>query len=89
MERESFGNLHKLERESFGNLHKLNALMDNLVVGMENKWLKDIHTSVDQVEVFSCKESYIIGLLNIETRDQGDRSFWNEAFLLLALGSYG
>jgi len=78
-----------MERESIGSLHKLNALMDNLVVGKEKKWLKDIHTSFDKVELFSCKESYITGLLNIETRDQGDRPFWNEAFLQLALGSYG
>lgn len=78
-----------MERESIGSLHTLNALMDNLVVGKEKKWLKDIHTSFDKVELFSCKESYITGLLNIETRDQGDRPFWNEAFLQLALGSYG
>jgi len=78
-----------MERESIGSLHKLNALMDNLVVGKEKKWLKDIHTSFDKVELFSCKESYITRLLNIETRDQGDRPFWNEAFLQLALGSYG
>jgi len=78
-----------MERESIGSLHTLNALMDNLVVGKEKKWLKDIHTSFDKVELFSCKESYITRLLNIETRDQGDRPFWNEAFLQLALGSYG
>jgi len=78
-----------MERESIGSLHTLNALMDNLVVGKEKKWLKDIHTSFDKVEHFSCKESYITRLLNIETRDQGDRPFWNEAFLQLALGSYG
>lgn len=51
--------------------------------------LNDIDTLVGKHEGFSCKGSHIIGLLNIDTRDRGERSFWNEAFVQLALGSYG
>lgn len=74
---------------AFGNLHKLNALMDNPGAEVEKELLNDIHTLVGKPEVFSCKGSHIIGLLNIHARDRGQRSFWNEAFLQLALGPYG
>nr|ABR18308.1 unknown [Picea sitchensis] len=75
-----------MKSESFRNLHKLNALMDNLGVEVEKERLKDIHTLVGKMEVFSCKESHIIGLLNIDTRCQGERSFWNEDFLQASFG---